>query len=286
MNQDETERLSTHVKKAATRLSAMTDTPRLDAELLAAHALGLSRSQLLARLRDVVEVPACFEGYIQRRLNHEPIAYIVGDWEFFSLVFICRAPMLVPRPETEHLVEAALDFLGSASIPAPKVLDLCTGTGCVAIAIGKNATGSRVTATDLNPDAVILAKKNAARHHLDVTFHEGDLFAALPENTPPYDAIVSNPPYVEAGDWDTLSPVIRLHEDPGALLSGPDGLDCVRAIVSGAGTHLVPGGLLALEIGEGQAEAVKELMGLAGFQGIGIRKDLAGIARIVDGRRG
>lgn len=274
-------RLGALLTEAARQLDTVTETPRLDAEILLAHALGCSRAQLLARLREDGEAPG-FEVLIARRLNYEPIAYIVGEWEFFSMSFLCRAPVLVPRPETEHLVEVALEHLGKTAGPA-SVLDLCTGTGCAAIAIAKNAPGCRVTATDISPDALTLARENAARHRVRVDFHAGDLFSALPEAAPPFDVIVANPPYVEESDWPGLSPVIRMHEDPRALLAGPDGMEIIRRIVAEASAWLKPGGLLALETGERQSDPVRALFATTGFTHIAARNDLAGIPRIIYG---
>lgn len=272
--------LGAWLRDAAERLAPVTDTPRLDAELLLAHALGLSRAKLLASLRDEAQRLSRAEEFLARRANHEPIAYILGEWEFYSLTFKVHAPMLVPRPETEHLVEAALEHLGQRP---GRVLDLCTGTGCVALAIAHNAPRAKVEATDINPDAVQLAEENAEALGLMLTTREGDLFAALPNDTAPFDVIVSNPPYVPDDDWATLSPVITRHEDPRALLGGDDGLDLVRRIIHAAPAHLHTGGLLALEIGEGQAGAVVELMQNAGFREARTRKDLQGIDRIVQG---
>lgn len=269
------------LREAATRLAAVSDSSRLDAEILLAHALGLTRAQLLARLRDPGEAPA-YEGLLQRRLDHEPIAYILGAWEFYSLGFLCRPPLLVPRPETEHLVETALAHL--EIVPGP-VLDFCTGTGCVAISIARNAAGQPIHATDIHPTAIAVAGENARRHGIDLALYQGDLFDALPPDLPPFAAIVSNPPYVEDGAWSTLSPVITRHEDPGALLAGVDGLDCIRRIIAGAPGRLRPGGLLALEMGERQWPAVSGLLAEAGFREIGVVHDLAGIPRIAHATR-
>ncbi len=272
--------------EAAQCLRPVTDTPRLDAEILLAHAAGMPRSALLARLHEALPAPG-FEKLLERRLQYEPIAYIVGTWEFFSLEFIVRPPILTPRPETEHLVEMALEYLrgrGAAAGP-PRVLDLGTGAGCVAIATARNLPCD-MTATDINPDAVALARENAAKHGVFIQACTGDLFDALPPAAPPFDCIVSNPPYVEEDAWPGLSPVIRLHEDPVALLAGADGLAVIRRIIARAPAHLRPGGLLALEIGEKHFHRVARLMHDAGFRDIVCRPDLAGIPRIIGGLRG
>lgn len=266
---------------AAQRLDAVTDTPRLDAELLLAHALGTTRARLLTRLPDAVRVPG-LDALLARRLDHEPIAYITGAWEFFSLDFLTRAPVLVPRPETEHLVETALRHLGAR--PASRVLDLCTGTGCVAISIAKNCPGACVDAVDLQPHAIALARENTARHSANVAVFQGDLFAALADPSVKYDVIVSNPPYISPEEYAQLPPVILKHEDPVALLAGDQGLDIVRRILLEAPAWLAPGGLLALEIGDTQAGAARALAQDTGWRDIAFVHDLAGHARIFTAR--
>ncbi|HNR30400.1 MAG TPA: peptide chain release factor N(5)-glutamine methyltransferase [Candidatus Hydrogenedentes bacterium] len=270
------QRVADLLADAARRLAPVTETPRLDAEILLAHALGLRRAKLLARSRDKVHC-GDFEALVARRLNAEPIAYITGEWEFFSLLFVIRPPVLVPRPETEHLVETALRHIGTH---AADVLDLGTGSGCVAIAIARNAPRSRVIATDIANEALELAAENAVRLGVVLNTRRGDLFDALRPADGPFDVIVSNPPYVEDDEWPRLPPVIRLHEDRRALLGGEDGLDLIRRIVAGAPERLKPGGLLALEIGEKQRDAVAALLEESGFRDIALVDDLAGIPRV------
>jgi release factor glutamine methyltransferase len=269
------------LQRAERQLAAVSDSPRLDAEILLAHAIGATRAHVLACLGESAPEGA-FEALVARRAAGEPIAYILGSWEFFSLEFEVERPALVPRPETEHLVEAVLDFIGSR--PAG-VLDLCTGTGCVAVAIAKNAPGARILATDLEPRYVDLARRNVARHGLSdrVRVAAGDLFAAVPAGEPPFDAVCANPPYIAEAEWAGLSETIRRYEDPAALIGGSDGLDCVRRIVAAAPRYLRPGGLLAIEIGHGQAWAVRNLLEAGGFLYIEFRRDLAGIERIACG---
>lgn len=270
------------IRAAANQLAALSDTPRLDAEILMAHALGISRAKLLASLPECVDAPG-FGELLRRRLQYEPLAYILGEWEFFSLPLIVRPPLLVPRPETEHLVEKVIEFINER--PAA-VLEIGTGTGCIAVAVARNAPRVRIIATDINPVAVETATLNAERHHVDdrVEFRCGDLYQPLNERDA-FDAICSNPPYVEEACWNELSPVIRFHEDPGALLSGADGLDLTRRIVSGAPARLRPGGLLAIETGQGQATRLAALMHEAGFEEVGVVPDLAGIERVVHARK-
>lgn len=275
--------LAQRLEEAARALSDSTESPRLDAEYLLAHALDVTRGTLLARLHETREAPG-FEALVERRRAHEPIAYILGDWEFFSLPLYMQSPMLIPRPETEHLVEAVLDYVGDR--PAT-VADLCTGTGCVAVAVARNAPACRVVAADINPEAVALARRNAERNGVAerMAFAVGDLFDALEPGMAPLDAIGVNPPYVEEGAWPKLAPDIRLYEDPRALISGADGLDLIRRIVQGAPGWLKPRGLLALEIGMRQYEAVEAMLRRCGFTDIAFRRDLAGLVRIVTALR-
>jgi len=278
--------LPTHSERLAAateRLSNVTETPRLDAEILLAHALDISRSALLARLRERAEAPA-FDEMLERRVASEPIAYILGEWEFFSLRLKVRRPLLVPRPETEHLVEAVLDFIGQD--PA-NVLEIGTGTGCVAVAIAHNAPKSRIVATDLSAIALDIAEDNARWHNATdrVTLRSGDLFEAVHVEDSPFDVVCSNPPYVEEGEWESLPPVIRLYEEPAALLAGRDGLDVIRRIIREAPPFLTARGLLAVEIGAGQRDAVQALLQECGYHNINFRPDLAGIPRIAVAQR-
>lgn len=263
----------------ARRLEPVTDTPEFEAALLAAHAWGWDRNRLILNARSEADAEA-LEPLVLRRLAHEPVAYILGNWEFFSLELEVVPPLLVPRPETEHLVEIALDHLAGRE---GRVLDLCTGTGCVILAIAANLPAGEWWATDINPVALRTARANATRHGIDLNLVEGDLFAPLPPDAAPFDVIVSNPPYVEEREWEGLAPDIRHYEDPRALLSGPDGLDCIRRMVSESRDWLAPGGLLAIEMGETQGPALRELLQSAGYENITITKDLAGHDRIASG---
>lgn len=265
---------------AEAQLRAVSETPRLDAELLMAHALGISRAQVLARLREA-GVPSAFDVLLQRRLSSEPVAYIVGKCEFFSLEFRVRPPVLIPRPETEHLVETALSFLGGR--PA-RVLDLCTGSGCVAIAIALNAAAAQVWATDLSEQALSLARENAALHHVVLRVCQGDLFDALDSKSLRFDCIVANPPYVEDETWQSLSRDIREYEDRRALVAGADGLSVIRRVIAEAPAWLQPGGLLALEMDGAQWARVRDLLHAHAFRDISCVADLAGIPRVAHGR--
>lgn len=275
--------LAQHLAHAAELLVPMTDTPRVDAEILLAHALGISRPQLLTRLNESLPVGR-FDALLRRRLAYEPIAYILGEWEFFSLNFEVVSPILVPRPETEHLVEAVLDEVGGT--PA-RILELCTGCGCVGVAVAVNASQVRMIATDIRSEAVELARRNAVRHGVAdrIEFRTGDLFDPISAESALFDVVCANPPYVEEDAWDELSPVIRLHEDPRALLAGKDGLAVVRRLIEGAVSRLSPRGLLAFEVGMGQYDRVCRLLVGRGYDDVGCRRDLAGIERIVLARK-
>ncbi len=243
------------------------DTPRLDAEILLAHCRQCRRIQLYTQYDDPLTdtVRAQMRGLVQRRAQREPVAYLVGHREFFSLEFQVTGDVLIPRPDTETLVMESLTVLKEQH--APRVLDLCTGSGCVAIAIAKNAPTATVTAVDLSPAAVEMARKNVDQHKLGdrVTVLEGDLFAPLPAGTE-FDLIVSNPPYIPSGDLATLEEDVRKFEPLLALDGGPDGLDLIRRLLSEGQTWLRSGGTLALEFTPEQSEAILQLASSTSWQ--------------------
>ncbi|MDD5307748.1 MAG: peptide chain release factor N(5)-glutamine methyltransferase [Deltaproteobacteria bacterium] len=253
--------------------------PRLEAELLLAALLGVPRIALYTGFDKplAAEELAAFRASIELRRAGEPSAYITGTREFWSLGFAVDRSVLVPRPDTETLVQAALDRLAGGP-----VLDLCTGSGCVAVALAHSKPDLVVDATDLSTDACRVAEANAARHGVSsrVRVRQGDLFEAVPPGVR-YAVIVSNPPYVPDAEIDGLSPEVRC-EPRMALAGGADGLDLVRRIVADAPSHLVPGGLLLLEIDPRQAADVAGALGADGFETPGeIVRDLAGRDRIV-----
>ena len=251
--------------------AAGVDTPRLDAEVLLAHALGVDRARLVIDRDAPVEGPAIrsFQTAVRRRaVEREPVAYITGVRGFRHLDLHVDARVLVPRPETETLVEAALDLPHGA-----RVVDVGTGSGAVALALKDERPDLHVTGTDVSDDALSVARANAQRLGLDVAFARADLLDGAPEA----DAVVSNPPYVE--DGAPLAPEITRHEPHVALFAGADGLAIVRVLVQQAAERDVA--FLALEIGMGQAPAVALLMRAAGFARTETRADLAGIDRVV-----
>ncbi|HUY19725.1 MAG TPA: peptide chain release factor N(5)-glutamine methyltransferase [Candidatus Binataceae bacterium] len=270
------------IESAVRRLShAGVETARLDAELLMAHACGATRAEVLAgRDAPSPQAAAQFEQFVARRAAREPLAYIVGRREFYALDLIVTPAVLIPRPETETVVDAALAFIADA--PGARVLDLGTGSGCIAIAIAANAPRARIVATDVSAAALEVARANAMRLHLTarVDFVCGDLFEAV--NGARFDLVVSNPPYVE--DGATLAPEISDFEPPLALYAGPDGLAFYRRIAASIRDHLEPGGMLIVEVGATQADAVAALCREAGAINVEATRDLAGAQRIVQAR--
>jgi release factor glutamine methyltransferase len=247
------------------------ETPRLDAEVLLAHALGTDRLAMLVDGDAAVQGPAVrvFQDAVRRRsVGREPVAYITGVKGFRHLDLHVDRRVLIPRPETETLVEAALGLPQSA-----RVVDVGTGSGAVALALKDERPDLVVAATDSSEEALAVARANAARLGLDVSFVRADLLDGVGE----VDAVVSNPPYVE--DGAELAPEIARHEPAAALYAGLDGLDVVRRLVAQAGGRGVA--FLALEVGDGQALAVEELARAAGFGRVERREDLAGIERVV-----
>jgi release factor glutamine methyltransferase len=255
--------------------------PRLDAELLAAHALGLSRVQLYTQFDRPLEAAelAALRELVKRRQAGEPVAYITGRKEFWSLDLEVDARVLVPRPDSEAAVEEALARVGDGA----RVADVGTGSGAIALALAKARPDLTVFASDLSTDALAVAGANALRLGLAVTFVEGSLLAPLRASCP-FDLVVANLPYVPTADIAGLPAEVRC-EPRLALDGGQDGLALVRELVAEATGVLAPGGALVLEIGAGQATACAELLGAAGFEDVRCRRDLGGVERVVSGRR-
>jgi release factor glutamine methyltransferase len=258
--------------------------PRLDAELLLAHALGTDRIRLVLDAERALadEELGRFRELIRRRRAGEPIAYILGRREFYGLSFVVDRRALVPRPDTEPLVEVALERTRARSMHGV-ALDLCTGTGCVAIAFAKARPTWRVTATDIASETAELAWENARR--LGVVFslgvEVGNLFEPVAGRR--FDLIVANPPYIPAGDIAGLDADVRDFEPRVALDGGADGLALMRPLVADAVRHLAPGGVLAVEIGFDQGARVTALFETAGFRDVTLRRDYGGRDRVVSG---
>jgi release factor glutamine methyltransferase len=261
--------------------------PRLDAELLAAHAFGLSRVQLYTQFDRPLLPPelAALRELVKRRQAGEPVAYLTGRKEFWSLDLAVDKRVLIPRPDTETTVEEALERLKERPGEEPARLalaDIGTGSGAIALALAKNHPGASVFACDVSTDALAVARANAERLALAVTFLEGHLAEPLRAHGR-FDLIAANLPYVRAGDIPGLAPEVR-SEPWLALDGGEDGLHLVRTLVAMAPEVLAPGGALVLEIGEGQAAATAELCRAAGLQDVRVRADLGGVDRVVSGR--
>jgi release factor glutamine methyltransferase len=260
-------------------LLASSGLPLIEAQTLAAHALGLSRAALLTEPDRVVapEVARRAERLFHRRRAGEPVAYLTGEREFYGLSLKITPDVLIPRPETELLVDLALELMPEGA----RILDLGTGSGAVAVAIAHEAQIAEVWATDASSAALALARENARRHGAHIHFVESDWFSALGGER--FDVIASNPPYVADGDAHMERGDLRF-EPYHALAGGPDGLRCIRRIVAEAKSHLVPGGWLLLEHGYDQAERLVSLFGIYGYVDVQSVPDLAGILRVTGGR--
>lgn len=259
-------------------------TPRLDAELLVAHALSTTRIQLVIEATRTLEPGELqrLRELVTRRRAHEPIAYILGEREFYGRSFRVDRRVLVPRPETEVLVDVGLERTRAVSM-CTRALDLCTGSGCIAITLARERPTSFVTATDISASALVLARQNALRlGAYRVAFREGDLYDALADSAR-FDLVLSNPPYIASDQIASLPADVRGFEPRTALDGGEDGLTPLRRVVRGATTRLAPKGVLAVEVGDGQAKAVAQLFEEARFRDIGVRRDYGGIERVVSG---
>jgi len=262
-----------------TRLAAASPSAGLDAELLVAQVLGAGRASLVADPdRGLApEELLALESLVRRRLAGEPVAYLTGRREFWSFELEVTPDVLVPRPETELLVERALAAI--AGLENPAVLDLGTGSGAIAIAVAAERPDAEVTAIDASAAALRVAQRNAAGLGLrNLRFCEGDWYTPLAGAR--FDAIVSNPPYVAAGDPALAA---LAHEPRLALVGGSDGFEALAVVASGAPRHLVPGGSLLVEHGASQGAAVRRLLQSAGLEKITTRADLAGLDRVTEG---
>jgi release factor glutamine methyltransferase len=261
------------------------DSPRLDAEVLLAHVLGVDRVGVYLRYDQPLaagELEAV-RTLVKRRGQREPVAHLVGHKEFFGLSFLVDARVLTPRPETELLVETLLQW---PPPDAPRAIgEVGTGTGCIAVALAKQRPSWNIVATDSSPAALAVAETNAQRHEVTdrVRLVHADLFGEL---SGPFDAVVSNPPYVPTAECLAAMPEVSQFEPRAALDGGPDGLAIVRRLIAESPRVLRGGGLLALECGHDQAEQIVALLRTGGvWDQVGARRDLAGIKRVVTARR-
>jgi len=261
-------------------------TPRLDAEILLAHARQCQRIQLYTQFDQPLtdEQRTVMRELVKRRAAFEPVAYLVGHREFFSLDFLVSPGVFIPRPDTEILVLAALDVLKEQH--APQVLELCAGTGCVPIAIARNHSTAEFTTVELNPSVIKVTRANVHKHGLEerIQVLDGNLFEPVPSGKQ-FDLILSNPPYVQRGEIAGLAPDIRDHEPHLALDGGPDGLDVIRHLVRESADRLRPGGWLMFELSPEQAAEAVQLLTAAGYGRVSVKNDLSGQARVVMGNR-
>lgn len=284
------------VAEAAAQLSAdphLQPDARRDAELLLLHDAEITRAQLLANPeRELTpQQHSLYQQSIARRLRHEPVQYITGQQEFYGLTLRVTPAVLIPRPETELLVESVLSHFKSRAPKPLRIADIGTGSGAIAIALAAHLPHAEVTATDVSPEALQIAASNASAHNVAdrIQFLQADLLA-IPISQPSepksvqsnpfqhFDAIVSNPPYVSEADAPDLHPQVRDHEPSTALFAGPTGLDIYRRLIPQAHAALEPGGLLALEFGHGQREALADL--LANWRDLRFFDDLQHIPRV------
>ncbi len=265
------------------------ESPRLNAEQIVGHALGLKRMQLYIQFERLLSEPELekIRPLVKRRAQREPLQHILGTVEWGNLVLKCDKRALVPRPETEELLELVLERAKPAEGAAPRVLDLGTGTGALALGLAKAWPAAQVTAIDASDDALALARENAAALGLAerVSLLKSDWFSALPANAAPFDVIVSNPPYLTDGEVAEAEPEVRVHDPLSALVAPDAGLADLKKIIAGAASRLAPGGLLALETGVAQHPALlaeAEKAGLREAEGLA---DLRGRPRFVLARR-
>jgi release factor glutamine methyltransferase len=287
--------------------------PRLEAEILLAHVLGIERIDLYLKYDQPVGEAerAAYRDLVRRRAGGEPTRYLTGGCEFMSLAMKVTPACLIPRPETELLVEEVLRLAGvrrqtPAAMAAPaagaaaadgpaaptapwSAIDLCTGCGCVAVSLAAYLPHSRITATDLSPEALAVARTNAEAHGVAgrMTLLEGDLYEPLDAaDAQPADVLAANPPYVAQAEWESLAPEIRLHEPRAALVAGPAGTEIIERILKGAPAYLKPGGALLVEIGDKQGAAVaQKAAAVRGLADVRIVKDYAGLDRILLARK-
>ncbi len=256
---------------------------RLDAELIVAHALKIRRLDVYLRFEQPLSEPelAAIRALLERRRKREPMAYIIGERHFYNRTFKADARALVPRPETELLIEAALERLKARGDRPLRVLDIGTGTGAIAITLALECPNVTVDAVDLSEAALSLARENVALHGLEarVTLHQGSLFKPIGDAR--YDLIASNPPYIPSAECDELMPDVAHFEPRLALDGGPDGTLVLRSLVMGAPAHLLPGGSLVVELGHDQGPAAKSIAEAAGFPTVGVTLDYARLDRVL-----
>lgn len=263
---------------------------RLDAELLLRHALGVAQAEFYLRLAEPMPAQAEFQfrQLLGRRARREPLAYITGRKEFWSTDFVVTPEVLIPRPETELLVELALKRTGGMVNAPLKIVDIGTGSGAIAVCLAKELPQARITAVDISRAALQVARRNAERHGVAdrIRFAQGDFLAPVAEEAESFDLMIANPPYIRTEDLAQLAPEIRLWEPAAALDGGADGLDSYRRLARQCHRCLASGGDLLLEIGDGMAKAVGEILARAGcYESAALFRDYAGRDRVLATRK-
>ncbi|MFN6164564.1 MAG: peptide chain release factor N(5)-glutamine methyltransferase [Planctomycetota bacterium] len=263
--------------------------PRLDAEVLLADACGYQRIDLYAKFNEepTEEIKSKFRELVRRRAAHEPVAYLVGKKEFYSLPFQVDASCLIPRGETEHVVIEAIDRIRKLEPTAmPQIADVCTGSGCIAVAVAKHAPNCRVIAIDVSPAALQVAQRNVALHAVQdrVQLVHGDLIASLPDQS--LDFVLSNPPYVSDAEFDALDRTVREHEPRIALVAGPTGREIIDPLIQQSAAKLKDDGWLICELSPMIAQAVHDtLVADHRWTRVGLVRDLAGKQRVIVAQR-
>ena len=263
------------------------DEARLHVELLLAHVLHLKRLDLYLQFdRPLTAVElADFKSLFKRRLTHEPLQYILGETEFMGLSLFVNSSVLIPRPETELLVEKAIERLAALPLPSPTIMDIGTGSGNIAIALAHFVPQARIIATDISPAALATAARNIERHAVqNVSLVEADVLGGMPSDNS-FDMILSNPPYVSLVEYADLQPEVKDFEPRNASTDEADGLRYIRAITALAATRLKAKGSLLMEIGYGQADDASQIVSNACFSQVAIFPDVAGIPRVIIGSR-
>ena len=271
---------------------AGSDSSRLDAEVLLAEAIQCKRIELYTRFAEVppAEPLQKFREWVKRRAAGEPVAYLVGHKEFYSLKFKVTPATLIPRPETEHLIVAALEVCKDRNDSAGpvRIIDVGTGSGCIAVTLAKHMENQNViAATDISLEALAVARENAQAHEVDsrIRFYEGDLLDALPEGSKPVDLIVSNPPYIGRCEIDTVEATVKDFEPESALFAGEQGTEIIERLIPQAEKMLLPGGHLILEASPATMDRCEELVNQSALDFVQIINDYAGLKRILVARQ-
>jgi len=265
------------------------DNPRLEAEVLLSGILSFQRTKLIIHNDSPVSPEALqrFVEWVELRRRGYPVAYLTGEKEFYGEPFLVTRDVLIPRPETELLIDEVVRHASADRLAAPMILDMGTGCGNIAVTLARMLPGASLFAVDISEDALTVAKDNAKRHGVEsrIVFLHGDLFEPVEDLDVAFDLLVSNPPYIGTSELDAVDPGVAAFEPSGALFAGSDGLDALRRIIQGAPGLLKKGGLLSLEIGYRQAVKVKRLMEASGFRKVTTVRDLGRNCRVITGIR-